>query len=160
MYNNRSALAFMYFHTSNSYSYVFISSFVIHYPLMLLFSPVHRGVAAGGFVLLDAAELDRPAGGAGGTDGGLHGLGLHQPRAAAEHPESVPADAPGHPAAGARLGWGGTFLYRRNERMRKFTSIFRLSFSLNDKSNLNSNRNDLFLNIRTTYHKRSLTITV
>lgn len=59
---------------------------------------------AGELVRPAAAERERPDGGAGGTDGGLHRLGLHQPRAAAGHPRCVPAGAPGHGAAGARLG--------------------------------------------------------
>lgn len=68
---------------------------------------VQRGVPAGARVRPGAAEPERPSGGAGGADGGLHRLGLHQPRAAAGHPRGVPAGAPGHAAAGARLGGSG-----------------------------------------------------
>lgn len=62
---------------------------------------------AGKPVLPVAAEHGQPAGGAGGADGGLHRFGLHQPRAAAGHPQPVPAGATGHPAAGERLGRSG-----------------------------------------------------
>lgn len=62
---------------------------------------------AGKPVLPVAAEHEQPAGGAGGADGGLHRFGLHQPRAAAGHPEPVRAGATGHPAAGAHLDRSG-----------------------------------------------------
>lgn len=70
-------------------------------------STVQCGVPAGELVLLVAPKRGQPARGAGGADGGLHWFGLHQPRAAAGHPGSVPAGAPGRSAAGACLGWSG-----------------------------------------------------